>query len=199
MKTEVSLREMKKRETRDLLRSSALKLFKERGYAQTSVDDVAAAAGVSRTTFFRYFPSKEDVVFADPDELTATFNRLLAERPSSENPLQAFEQALLALATAFENDPDAVKGALALQDLLAKNPDLNARRAEQRESQAVQIAQILAGRDGAKEPLPDHRIAAIIGLEIAEAVSIEWTTARGKVSAAGLLRQYFLTLRQLTG
>lgn len=198
MKTAISLREQKKRQTRDLLRSSALKLFSERGYAQTSVDDVAAAAGVSRTTFFRYFPSKEDVVFADPEEMALTFHRLLLERPRTENPLESFEQALIALSTAVEHDPEVVKGALALWDLLQKNPDLRARQAENRDAQALRVAQVLAERDGLEDALPDHHLAAAIGFEIAQAVNVEWVASRGQVSASGLLRKYFLTLRQLT-
>ncbi|MET7770924.1 helix-turn-helix domain-containing protein [Nocardia sp. NPDC005366] len=60
------LREQKKLAAWRALRSAALRLFEERGYEATTVDQIAAAAGVSRATFFNYFVSKEAVVF-DPD------------------------------------------------------------------------------------------------------------------------------------
>jgi AcrR family transcriptional regulator len=66
------------------LAAVAQALFVERGYEQTSVDDIAAAAGVSRRTFFRYFSTKADVLWVEsPTELDA-FRRLLDETPASE-------------------------------------------------------------------------------------------------------------------
>ncbi|GAA4827603.1 TetR family transcriptional regulator [Actinomycetospora corticicola] len=61
----MGLRERKKQRTRAELQRHALRLFRDHGYAATTVDDIAAAAEVSRSTFFRYFPTKEDVVLFD--------------------------------------------------------------------------------------------------------------------------------------
>ena len=89
--TEPGLRERKKARTRADLQRHALRLFRDRGYAATTVDDIAAAAEVSRSTFFRYFPGKEDVVlFDDVDPLTA---RAFAEQPAGTPLLTALRRA----------------------------------------------------------------------------------------------------------
>ncbi len=67
-----SLRERKKEQTRVELTRAAVKLFRERGFENTTVDDIVDAADYSRSTFFRYFGSKEDVVFGEiPERMTA--------------------------------------------------------------------------------------------------------------------------------
>ncbi|HEX5090154.1 MAG TPA: TetR family transcriptional regulator [Nocardioides sp.] len=71
MSTSPGLRERKKARTRATIQREALKLFQRNGYAATSVEAIAAAAEVSPSTFFRYFPTKEDVVLSDfVDETT---------------------------------------------------------------------------------------------------------------------------------
>src|SRR6266516_3521141 len=59
------LRERKRTSTRLMIQTEALRLFTEKGYAQTTVEEIADAAAISPRTFFRYFPNKEDVVIWD--------------------------------------------------------------------------------------------------------------------------------------
>ena len=100
----VSLRERKKQQTRRELGDAALRLFSERGYAATSVADIAAAAGVSTRTFFAYFPSKEDALFADTDERLALMHGLLRDLPAGATPIRAFREIIERIFAAAAGD-----------------------------------------------------------------------------------------------
>ena len=94
----MGLRERKKLEAWRTIRSTALALISERGFDAVSVEDIAGAAGVSRTTFFSYFPSKEAVVF-DLDPLEVQQWRDLLADPRADLPLwEALTDVSLGLA-----------------------------------------------------------------------------------------------------
>jgi len=86
------LRERKKAKTRAAIQRHALRLFREQGYEATTVEQIAEAAEVSPSTFFRYFPTKEDVVLYDPFDpvLIAAFKA----QPPELTPMQAIREAL---------------------------------------------------------------------------------------------------------
>ena len=86
------LRQRKKMETRQTIRREAFRLFDEHGYAGTTTGQIAAAAEVSASTFFRYFPSKESVLLAD--DLSAVILSTLASQPAEMAPLTAFRTAV---------------------------------------------------------------------------------------------------------
>lgn len=90
-----SLRERKKAATRLQLMKVALRLFEGRGFDETTVEDIAAAADVAPRTFFRYFPTKVDVLFADHPEEIAHIRDALATRPSSQTVVEAVRHAVL--------------------------------------------------------------------------------------------------------
>jgi AcrR family transcriptional regulator len=92
MTTSPGLRERKKARTRATIQREALRLFQRDGYAATSVEAIAAAAEVSPSTFFRYFPTKEDVVLSDFMDET-TINRFV-EAPAELSPLEALLYAV---------------------------------------------------------------------------------------------------------
>jgi AcrR family transcriptional regulator len=87
----VGLRELKKARTRAAIREHALRLFRDQGYGVTTVEQIAAAAEVSPATFFRYFPTKEDVVLQDDFDLV-TIGALEAQ-PAGLSPIAAFRAA----------------------------------------------------------------------------------------------------------
>jgi AcrR family transcriptional regulator len=85
------------RSTRARLVSAAFELFAEQGYAQTSVEEIAARAGTGRTTFFRHFPSKDDVVFPDHDALLRQVDARLATATAASHATALREAARLVL------------------------------------------------------------------------------------------------------
>lgn len=84
----------------------ALDVFEERGYDTTTVDDLCTAAGISRTTFFRYFPTKEDVLMRDFDGLGETIRDALASRPEDESAWTALCRAIEPVASTYAGDKD---------------------------------------------------------------------------------------------
>ncbi|MBC3839780.1 TetR family transcriptional regulator [Streptacidiphilus sp. 4-A2] len=98
---EPGLRDRKKEQTRRNLREGAALLFAERGFAATTVEDIAAHANVSKRTFFRYFDSKEDLLLPDLRDVFDCVETALAGRPADEDPLSAVCHALLESAVPF--------------------------------------------------------------------------------------------------
>ncbi|MFC4501507.1 MULTISPECIES: TetR family transcriptional regulator [Streptomyces] len=95
---------------RDALVASAFQLFLERGYEQTTVDDIVALAGVGRRSFFRYFPSKEDVVFPDHERCLADMTAFLATSEESAEPVaRVCDAARLVLLMYAENPSFSVQ------------------------------------------------------------------------------------------
>ena len=87
----MGLRERKKLKTRESIRREAFRLIDENGYANTTVDQIAEAADVSPSTFFRYFPSKDSVLLAD--ELDTVLLDALVHAPPELSPIAALRTA----------------------------------------------------------------------------------------------------------
>ncbi|SHG80351.1 TetR/AcrR family transcriptional regulator [Streptoalloteichus hindustanus] len=96
-----SRRERKKRQTRRLLAETALRLFLEQGYEQTTVAQIAAAADVATKTFFNHFPSKDDVLFVDHRERVETALAVIADRREGESVADLLTRAYEVLLAEF--------------------------------------------------------------------------------------------------
>lgn len=101
---QLGLRERKKQRTKEAIQREALRLFEAQGYEATTIEQIAAAADISPSTFFNYFPSKEDVIIFDPydPQLIAAF----LGRPAGEPLIDTLRQALAELSPLFERDRD---------------------------------------------------------------------------------------------
>ncbi|CAM3061577.1 TetR/AcrR family transcriptional regulator [Mycobacterium simiae] len=99
--------ELRRRSTHEALRQAALKSFARKGFANVTVTELAAEAGVTERTFFRHFPTKESVLFGDYESQLEWLAEALAQRPASES---LFE-AVLASVAAFPHDLEVVRQA----------------------------------------------------------------------------------------
>jgi AcrR family transcriptional regulator len=141
-------RTQKKAATRQSIQDHALRLFAEKGYDATTVEEIAAEAGVSHMTFFRYFPRKEAVV--EYDEYDPLLEELIAERPPEEPPLTALHNAIRAgLEAIVATDRDAL---LQRTRLVLNNPVLRSRNVIAQDATRNLFARALARRAGLSEP-----------------------------------------------
>lgn len=104
------LRERKRQLTLQRISEAGLRLFLAKGYEATSLDEIAAAAGISRRTFFYYFESKDEILRAYIANIADTLKSLIVEGGCANRPLLAVHQALL---TMVERDRDADMAAIA--------------------------------------------------------------------------------------
>jgi len=181
------LRERHRRRTEALLEEAALQLFEERGFDLVTVDDVAAAADVSRRTFFRYFATKEDVVLADQPRRLEELRHALAGRPPEEPALTALRQALLSLAGGHEQDRELL---LRRAKLMRATPSLQVRWMAAQRNWEQAVTEMVADRLGV-DPLVDLRPGVIAASTLASlriAIS-SWVTGGGRGDLLAMVDQ----------
>ena len=129
MEKQNSLRDRKKEKTRQALIDASLKLFLKNGYDNTTVDDIAEHVEVSRRTFFRYFQSKEAVVFTRHERRIKLFRQLLEKHFCSEKPLDGVRAALMEFAEDYAQNAEALRAEWAIVTaspiLIAKDVELD--------------------------------------------------------------------------
>jgi AcrR family transcriptional regulator len=108
------LRERKKAQTSEALQAAALRLFTEQGFDQTTVEEIADACEVSPRTFFRYFPSKQDVLFGDGEVRKAEMLAALANQPAGSTPLAAVRIAIGAMVDEYEGERELLAVRMAI-------------------------------------------------------------------------------------
>ena len=157
------LRERRKQLTALELETAAFRLFGERGFDSVTVDDIAAEADVSRRTFFRYFASKEDVLLADHRVQLGRLREALAARPADEPVLTALKNALLSLASDFEDRKEMV---ILRGRLMRDTPSLQARSIQHQQAWEDAMQEMVADRLGV-DPVQDLRPGVVSAATLA--------------------------------
>lgn len=166
----VGLRERKKAKTRAAIREHALRLIREQGYAATTVEQIADAAEVSPSTFFRYFPTKEDAILYDP------YDPLIIEafraQPPDLSPLEAMRGAIGGMFAALP--PEELERMGELISLILSVPELRARMLDELTRTVGMAAELVAERAG--RPADDFAArtfaGAVVGTMMAVLVAV---------------------------
>jgi AcrR family transcriptional regulator len=179
------LRERKRTRTRLMIQTEALRLFSEKGYAPTTVEEIANAAAISPRTFFRYFPTKEAVVFWD--EYAPLVPDLLESRPDDESLAETFRAVIReGLDGLYRRDPERL---LCRVRLSATVPELRVRLLVEQANGVEQLATLLAHKRGARG---DDLRLRVIGSSLLTAASVAldlWQKDSGKSDLLALLDQ----------
>jgi AcrR family transcriptional regulator len=186
-------RERKKLETRQALEQAALRLFAERGYEQTTVEEIAEAADVAVRTFFRYFSSKQDVLFGDVvKDRVSRLRTELAVRPRQESPIKSITTVMDLLDVAGEDEEEQI---LARFDLLRQQPSLRTRYLDLINAMRLVVVEFVADRTGAdpRHDMYPHLLAGAAAASWDTSLTL-WAESHGKLSLRDLRNEAFAAL-----
>jgi AcrR family transcriptional regulator len=178
------LRERKKQKTKEAIQREAMRLFLERGYEETTIEQIADAAEISPSTFFNYFPTKEDVVLFD--RYDPMLLSMLAHRPADEPVSASLRVALEGLDRVMEQDRDMI---FARAKLGLETPALRARFWEELEKARELIAGVVAARTGRSPHDYELRVLSMVVVIAAFEASQEWLRNGGRGSLMKLVDQ----------
>ena len=160
----MGLRELKKRQTRQLIADTAWRLFADRGFDRVTVAEVAREAQVAEATVFNYFPTKEDLVYHRLEAFEAGLVEAVAAREVGEPALAAVRRYLLAsdglLAQVEAGDADALQRLRTVNRVIAASPALQAREQQAMARSTDRLAELLAADTGAAADDVTARVAA---------------------------------------
>jgi AcrR family transcriptional regulator len=182
-----SLAERKRQLVVDELTQAALQVLATKGFEATTVDEMVAAAGVSRRTFFRYFASKEDVVVRLFGDLGELMRAELASRPPAEPIAISLRCAMAAAVDDCLRHPD---NALQVVRMVLRTPALHARTLERLARWRDDLGELLAARAGDRDDLYPQ-LAAGVALTAFHAVLQRWGDSNGAEDPAALLDRAF--------
>jgi AcrR family transcriptional regulator len=189
--TREQLRERTRRAVRSELAAIAVRMFRERGFDNTTVDDIARAAGLSKRSFFRYFPAKEDAVFDGVTILGEHVAEAIADRPAGESPWDCLHAVLREWEQAINTERQALESLR----LIESTPALRARSHQQRDQIREQIAGALQARPGTElDPFTADLITSAAGVAL-DCVLREWLRSGGHANRTDLIDLAFTQLR----
>ncbi|MGH9104537.1 MAG: TetR family transcriptional regulator [Acidimicrobiales bacterium] len=171
---------------------AALDLFAERGFDQTTAEEIAKQAGLTERTFYRYFADKREVLFYGASELKEGLVRLVAEAPASAPPLEAVTSALEAVSTTLQ---DRRELSLKRQAVIAANPELLERELVKLSSIASALADTLRQRGVSGQAAT---LAAEAGVTIFRVAVDRWAREADEQDLPSVIRASLANLRAVT-
>lgn len=203
------LRERTRRAVRAELTAVALDLFLQRGFEATTVDEIAAAAGISRRSLFRYFASKEAIIFDNLQDVGETLAEALAKRPYDEDAWVALRRSFEVVTAYNVDNPERT---LAFWTMVEETTSLKARHFQQLMSWQQLLVPDIAVRLGEVDPAangngtgtgvyPDGEYGpcapAVVGAALAclDAANHAWLRSQGRADVVQLLDEAMRAVR----
>jgi AcrR family transcriptional regulator len=180
----LGLRERKKLKTREAIQREAMRLFQTHGYEETTIEQIADAAEISPSTFFNYFPSKEDLVLYDRYDPMLVGKML--ERPADEPLSVSLRHVLNLMESVFARDHDVI---LARAKLGLQVPALRAKMWEEMEKAQALLCGLVAQRTGRDPNDFELRVVVRVVLVAALEAMFEWVNSDGRGSFLGLVNK----------
>jgi AcrR family transcriptional regulator len=183
------LRERKKARTREALEAAAFELFATQGFEETTIDEIVAACDVSPRTFFRYFATKEEVLFANSDARLDRLLEVLVSRPRAEAPFDAVAASIMTVAREYEDERERM---LVRWQILERTASLKWRSLERQRGWEDAIAEVLEQRSTPVAPDAALELRVVAGVTTAalRAAVALWLTD-DRVDLTTLLRRAF--------
>lgn len=180
------LRERKRRETAKRIRAAGLRLFTEKGYDATTLDDIAEAAEISRRTFFHYFKSKDDILLSLREGADEGIAPAMRAVPADRRPIDAAREALANMCARYRNE-----------ELLAVDRLMRASETIQARKQSFYIQREKAMLEALQERWPEPereaalRLVAMVSVSAFRLALEKFNLEGGKRPLAGLLHEAF--------
>jgi len=181
-------------DARGRLAKSAMALYAEQGFDETTVAQIAARAGLTERTFFRHFADKREVLFYGMEMLRDRLVRAVADAPAAATAMDAVSAAFEAAGAILQENPERVR----LRDAIVSA------NAELRERELIKLAALASAVAGALRdrgiPEPAASLAAETGVAVFKTVFARWVSESGQPDLPGIIRESMTGLRaMLTG
>jgi AcrR family transcriptional regulator len=183
------LRERKKAQTSEALQAAALHLFTVQGFERTTVEEIADACDVSPRTFFRYFPTKQDVLFGDSEDRCSEMLAVLADQPADTAPLAAVRVAVMTIADRYEKQRELLTARMAIVNA---TPSLRVDKADRhRGFEDAVLAALEARASASPQPSLELRLVASTGMAALRAALDAWLAGPAASSLRSIVTDAF--------
>lgn len=182
--------------TRQALVDAALALFAERGYDATTTGAIAEAAGVSPRTFFRYFPTKESVLFFGEYEFIRSFAGVYQSQPPAVGELVAMRDSFALLAPGVARLRKRIE---LYQKAVASSLVLRGREQANREDHAATVAAAIAVRRGLAHPDAGCDLLGTVAVVVLQRAIDRWLAGPARGDLAAAITDEFTLLAEVVG
>ena len=171
------------------LATAAMDLYRERGFDQTTVAEIAERAGLTERTFFRHFADKREVLFYGSEMLQDLLARAVADAPASATAMEATGAAFEAAGVMIQENPERAR----LRDAIVSA------NAELRERELIKLAALASAVAGALRdrgvPEPTASLAAETGVAVFKIAFVRWIGEPGQPDLPGIIHESMQELR----